>query len=260
VRFTHPALRLAARGRYRNYRGGDGHWRGENVEVAANRGAVATMELGPLGDRGFLAWFATEDEAARWAAAVRARGWTGIDDVVAAYQAAAVHADPRRIDLDQLEAQLRALPAVRPAQGRGLGRLIILPVLYDGADLAEVARRLDLTEAEVIAHHAGTDYHVFALGFLPGFPYTGYLPACLSGLPRRDSPRTRVPAGAVAIAGRQTSVYPQESPGGWHLIGRTPLRIVDLETSYFPIRAGDRIRFEPIGAAQYAQRRGELLQ
>jgi KipI family sensor histidine kinase inhibitor len=136
----------------------------------------------------------------------------------------------------------------------------VLPVLYDGPDLAEVGRRVSLTEAEVIAEHSSAEYRVFALGFLPGFPCTGYLPARLSGLARRESPRTNVPAGTVAMAGRQTGVYPQDSPGGWHLLGRTPQRIVDLDQGYFPIRAGDRIRFEPIGAAEYAQRCGELLQ
>src|SRR5205823_7967395 len=110
-----------------------------------------------------------------------------------------------------------------------------------------------------IARHAGRDYDVFAVGFQPGFPYAGYLPDALSGLSRRDVPRVRVPAGSVAIAGRQTGVYPAESPGGWHLLGRTPLRIVDLERGHFPIRAGDRLRFEPIDAAGFAAPRGGPL-
>jgi KipI family sensor histidine kinase inhibitor len=216
------------------------------------------ISLHTMGDRAFLARFATEDEAARWVAAVRARGWTGVDDVVMAYQTAAVYADPERVDLDDLEQRLRGVTA--EAQGRGPGRLIVLPVLYDGPDLAEVARRVSLTAAEVIDLHSGTEYRVFALGFSPGYPYCGYLPDRLSGLPRRASPRTRVPTGSVAMAGRQTGVYSQESPGGWHLLGRTPLLIVDLDKGHFPIRAGDRIRFEPIGAAEFAMRHGELLQ
>ena len=100
---------------------------------------------------------------------------------------------------------------------------------------------------------------MFAIGFLPGFPDAGYLPEGLGGLPRREPPRLRVPAGSVAIAGRQTGVYPGESPGGWHLIGRTPLRIVDVERGRFPIRAGDRLRFVPIDAGEFAARRGEPL-
>jgi KipI family sensor histidine kinase inhibitor len=214
--------------------------------------------LGPLGDRAFLARFTTEDEAARWVAAVRARHYPGVQDVVMAYQTAAVYADPDRASLDDLEAKLRAVAV--GAQGRTPGRLIRLPVLYDGPDLAEVARRLSLSEGEVIDLHSGNEYRVFAIGFLPGFPCTGYLPAPLSGLPRRESPRTCVPAGSVAMAGRQTGVYPQDSPGGWHLLGRTPLAIVDVKERHFPIRAGDRIRFEPIEPAEFAARRGERLE
>jgi KipI family sensor histidine kinase inhibitor len=213
--------------------------------------------LTPMGDRAFLARFSSEDEAARWAASVRDHRRPGVDDVVLAYQTAAVHADPDRADLDALEAWLRAVDV--GVRGRLPGRLIRLPVLYDGLDLAEVARRRSLTESEVIAHHGAHEYRVFAIGFLPGYPYAGYLPPALSGLPRRDSPRALVPAGSVAIAGRQTGVYPETSPGGWHLLGRTPLRIADLDEGRFPIRAGDRIRFEPIGPEDYEARRGEWL-
>jgi KipI family sensor histidine kinase inhibitor len=217
------------------------------------------ISLAPLGDRGFLARFACEDEAARWVAAVReeARDVPGIHDVVLAYQTAAVFADPERIDLAALETRLRG---VEPGpEGRRAGRLIRLPVLYDGVDLPEVARRTSLTVPEVIAHHSGQDYRVYAIGFLPGYPFAGYLPPALSGLPRRESPRARVPAGSVAIAGRQTGVYPQDSPGGWHLLGRTPLRIVDLEDEYFPIDEGDFLRFDPIGPAEFQARHGERL-
>ena len=111
----------------------------------------------------------------------------------------------------------------------------------------------------MIAIHSSLDYDVFAVGFLPGFPYAGYLPPALSGLPRRDSPRLQVPAGSVAIAGRQTAVYPRQSPGGWHLLGTTPLSIVQVEAGYFPIQAGDRIRFQPISAGEFEARRDERL-
>jgi KipI family sensor histidine kinase inhibitor len=213
--------------------------------------------LDALGDRAFLARFATEDEAARWAATVRGRGWPGVVDVVLAYRAVAVYADPDRVALEELEARLRSV--VPEAADRPAGALIRIPVLYDGEDLPEVAGRLGLTVAEVVAGHSGRDYHVYAIGFVPGFPYAGYLPEALCGLPRREVPRVRVPAGSVAIVGRQTAVYPQESPGGWHLIGRTPLRIVDMDRGHFPIRAGDRLRFVPIDAAAFAGRRGGLL-
>jgi len=211
----------------------------------------------PLGDRGFLASFATEDEAAGWAGAVGAGGRAGVVDVVLAYKTVGVHADPDRINLDDLAAWLARVEPAGPAEWGG--RLVVVPVLYEGEDLAEVARRKGLNEDEVIAAHCGQDYRVLAIGFLPGFPYAGSLPEALSGLPRRDSPRTRVPAGSVAVVGRQTAVYPAESPGGWHLIGRTPLTVVDVASGRFPIRAGDRLRFVPIGRAEFEARRGESL-
>jgi KipI family sensor histidine kinase inhibitor len=213
--------------------------------------------LEPLGDRAFLARFGSERDAAGWAESVRRRRFAGVTDVVLAYDSAAVYADPDRADLAALEDRLRALPPLPEAEAQG--RSIAIPVLYDGEDLDEVGRRLGLARAEVVARHSAGEYHVFAIGFLPGFPYAGYLPEKLAGLPRRDAPRARVPAGSVAIVGRQTGVYPQDSPGGWHLIGRTPLRIVDVEAGAFPIRAGDRIRFVPIGPGEFEALRGQVL-
>jgi KipI family sensor histidine kinase inhibitor len=215
------------------------------------------IALDPLGDRALLARFATEEEAGRWARAVRAQGWPGVVDVVLAYQTAAVFADPDRIDLDWLEPRLRGLELAEV--GRDEGRLVRLPVLYDGIDLVEVSQRCRLSVPAIIAAHSAPTYRVFAIGFLPGYPYAGYLPEVLSGLPRRTSPREIVPAGSVAIAGRQTGVYPEDSPGGWHLLGRTPLRIVDLDVGHFPIRAGDSIRFEPIAIEEYQARYQERL-
>jgi KipI family sensor histidine kinase inhibitor len=219
--------------------------------------------LEPLGDRAFLARFSAERAAAGWAEAVRGRNWSGVTDVVLAYRTVAVFADPDRVDLPALESGLRAIvidgtASSRPGRSDTEKRLVI-PVLYDGEDLESVAERFSLSVAEVIALHSGGDYDVLAIGFQPGFPYAGYLPAALSGLPRRDTPRVRVPAGSVAIAGRQTGIYPAESPGGWHLLGRTPINIVDLDEGYFPIRAGDRIRFRPIAAEEFEARRHEGL-
>lgn len=216
------------------------------------------IDLVPLGDRAFLARFASEESAARWAGTVREQSWEGVVDVVLAYQTVGVYADPGRVDLDSLELQLRG---VEPgSSGRAEGKFVTIPVLYEGEDLPEVTRSLGLSIADVIDQHSRRDYRVFALGFQPGFPYAGYLPASLAGLPRRSPPRTRVPAGSVAIVGRQTAVYPTESPGGWHLIGKTPVTIVDIEREFFPIQAGDQIRFVPIDGAEYEQRRGERLQ
>jgi len=215
------------------------------------------LDFHPLGDRAFVARFDEECQAQGWAKAVRSRAIPGVVDVAVAYATAAVFLDPDRFDPAELEAILRSTePSL---SGNGAGRLIRVPVLYDGDDLAEVAIAVDLTEREVIERHGSVDYSVFALGFLPGFPYSGYLPEPLSGLARRASPRARVPAGSVAIAGRQTGIYPEESPGGWRLLGRTPLVIVDMARGFFPIRAGDRLRFEPIDEAEFFARLGEPM-
>jgi KipI family sensor histidine kinase inhibitor len=211
----------------------------------------------PLGDSAFLAHFAGEEHARGWAAAVRTQYSAGIRDVVLAYRSVAVFAEEEHVDLLELESRLRAVKS--SAESRAIGRRLLIPVLYEGADLDTVASRLKLTSAEVIDIHGSVDYDVFAVGFLPGFPYAGYLPPGLAGLPRRDSPRLRVPAGSVAIAGRQTAIYPRQSPGGWHLLGTTPLCIANVEAGYFTIQAGDRIRFQPISAAEFETRRDERL-
>ena len=216
-----------------------------------------TSELVPLGEHAWLARFADESHAAGWAEAVRHLDLPGVTDVVLAYRTAAVYASPDRADFDAIEARLRAV-RYEPVLAR-TGLLHRVPVLYDGEDLQYVAERLQTHAEAIVASHANREYRVFAIGFLPGFPYAGYLGDDLAGLARRQSPRARVPAGAVAIVGRQTGIYPQDSPGGWHLIGRTPLRIVDVERGYFPIRAGDRLLFEPIESAEFEARRGEHL-
>jgi KipI family sensor histidine kinase inhibitor len=210
------------------------------------------VALEPLGDRAFLAHFENEKQAARWAATVRLLALPAVTDVVLAYCSAAVFADPDQANLEELESRLSSLAA---EEGETIaGKLLEIPVLYDGPDLPAVSRRLSMTPAGVIALHASVVYDVFAIGFLQGFPYAGYLPPALSGLERRDEPRLEVPSGAVGIAGRQTGIYPQVSPGGWHLLGRTPLQIADADTGYFPIRAGDRLRFRPIDLGEFEAR------
>lgn len=219
--------------------------------------SMAPTLIEPLGDRTFLAHFSSELAAGVWATTVRGCRWCGVTDIVQAYRSVAVFVDPEEVELNEIESRLRV---ISPAKKRcPEGKKVLIPVLYDGVDLADVAARLGLYPADVISLHCQVEYDVFAIGFLPGFPYAGYLPAALAGLSRRDSPRLKVPAGSVAIAGLQTAVYPVDSPGGWHLLGRTPLCIADPASGYFPIRAGDQIKFEPISAAQFEGLRDERL-
>lgn len=215
------------------------------------------IRVEPLGDRAFLARFANGRDAAAWAELLRKAGRPGVVDVVAAYETVGVYTDS---DFDELEALEGWLTQATGADARTINPVTLtVPVFYDGEDLAEVAETLGLSVEEAIRLHSGTTYHVQALGFQPGFPYAGDLPSELAGLARLASPRPRVPAGSVAIVGRQTAIYPTASPGGWRLLGTTPLRIFDLETAHFPIRVGDLLRFVPIDRSEFDSRLGELL-
>lgn len=139
------------------------------------------------------------------------------------------------------------------------GRLVEIPICYErefAPDLEEVAARLKLSTAEVVAHHSTAEYRVTQLGFAPGFPYLGGLAEALR-LPRRDIPRTAVPAGSVGIANDQSCLYPVSTPGGWNLIGRTPVKLFrpELEPPVL-LEPGDRVKFHAISAAEFHQREG----
>jgi KipI family sensor histidine kinase inhibitor len=218
---------------------------------------MSTLAIDPLGDRAFLAEFGSESAAAAWAGAVREAQLEGVVDVVLAYRSVAIFFDPDSVDGRSIESRLQDITA-RPSSQSG-SRLVVIPVLYDGPDLGDVAAHTRRTTESVIEEHSRREYDVFAIGFLPGFPYAGYLADSLRGIPRRTVPRVRVPAGSVAIAGAQTGIYPIESPGGWHLLGRTPVRIADPATGYFPIRSGDRLRFDPITPTQFEALRDARL-
>lgn len=176
-----------------------------------------------------------------------------LTDLVPGWTSLLLHYDLLRTDHLQLAERITPLldewlAASVLADG---GRLHEIPVWYSGEDLAEVARSCRLSTERVIELHSAVEYRVGAIGFAPGFAYLGELDERLV-LPRRATPRTRVPAGSLAIAERQTAIYPQASPGGWHLLGLCPWRLFDAaRTPPCPLGLGDRVRFRPVDETTY---------
>jgi KipI family sensor histidine kinase inhibitor len=216
--------------------------------------SVQPFTVEPAGDRAFLLRFGNDLSlevsgkvlAASEAVAALDPAW--LIDVVPAYASLLVVYDPLNVSPEAVEVLLRET-AGRHGTEKGPGREVTVPVRYggeDGPDLEEVARLSGLTPDQVVAIHTSVKYVVHLLGFKPGFPYMGTLDARIR-LSRRPSPRPRVVAGTVAIAGAQTGIYPVDSPGGWRLLGRTPLRLFDPSLPEpFLFRPGDRVRFEAI--------------
>lgn len=172
----------------------------------------------------------------------------GVLELVPTYRSLMIYFDPLVVSRRALRDELaKLLPVVeRMDSARDGRRVITIPVSYGGEfgpDLEFVARQNSLTEEEVVAIHTSAPLLVYMLGFTPGFPYLGGISGRIAA-PRLDVPRTRVPAGSVGIAGTQTGIYPSESPGGWRLIGRTPLRIFDPDAERpFLLAAGDFVQF-----------------
>ncbi len=185
---------------------------------------------------------------------IRAEPPKGAVETVPTFRSLLVHYDPLLTTRAELETAITGLLARRDGEHTA-GRLWRIPVCYEGEvapDLAEVARLTGLACGDVVALHSSTRYHVYMLGFLPGFPYMGDLPAALT-LPRRADPRVRVAAGSISIATSLTAIYPYESPGGWHLIGATPIRLFDTaRTPPALLAAGDAVLFEPIDQVGFA--------
>jgi inhibitor of KinA len=173
----------------------------------------------------------------------------GITDIVPSYCSLTVHFDPLRLSPEVLH-QALLVAAQSPAADVDAGKAWQIPVAFGGdfgPDLAAVSRATGRSEDEIIETLCSLKLRVFLIGFLPGFPYLGELPSWLR-LPRHASPRTAVPAGSMAIAGAQAAVYPWQSPGGWHLLGRTPLQLFDARCPERPalLTPGDTVRFVAI--------------
>jgi len=218
-------------------------------------------KLVPLGDQAVLVSLATETAAWQFAVAVRQANDPWLIDVVQAYTSVAVFFDMGSTNVTQVSQRVRELlqdldraPLVTEA------RTHHIPCCYElGLDWPRIAEHTQLAVAELIGLHTQTIYTVYAIGFCPGFPYLGYLPAPLCGVPRLATPRLRVEAGSVGLTGRQTGIYTEARPGGWNLIGRTPLELVSVADNYFPLRTGDRVQFVCIDEAEFGRLQGQRL-
>lgn len=228
------------------------------------------LRIEPLGDRALLVVLGEHIDAElnrrvlACAEALRSARLAGVDDIVPAFASVCIHYDPsawigKNKDrpaqlnlLDRVDAILRKIDTAEPGNGDSL---IEIPVCYAdefAPDLDLVATQANLSPEQVIARHTATEYRVAMLGFAPGFPYLLGLAAALH-TPRRKQPRVRVPAGSVAIGGAQTGIYPRESPGGWQVIGRTPLVLFDASRPQPALlMPGRRVRFRAIDADEFS--------
>lgn len=223
-----------------------------------------------LENAGFDAWlvrlFNDIDEASmNWIAALvqaceQAFG-KQLVELVPSYTTLLVQFDPLTLDHAEAGRLLQQLLAkLEPLEDNATAPVKTLPVWYHpsvGPDLQRVAQHTGLNTQQIIELHSGHTYRVFALGFAPGFAFMGTLPPALE-TPRLASPRSTVPAGSVALAGRQTAAYPRTTPGGWNLLGRTPARLFDpTSQSLSLLRVGDHVRFEPVSKAEFERLGGD---
>jgi KipI family sensor histidine kinase inhibitor len=202
----------------------------------------SSVELFDYGERAFLVQ--SDDGALTRRLAAAAARWTDLQEIVPGHRTLLLAWTGDRPDRDELQREITAL--LDTADPEPAGRAVSVPVTYDGEDIEEVCRLSGLGRDALIRAHSGVEYTVAFVGFMPGFAYLiGGDPRL--EIPRRSSPRTRVPQGAVAIAGPYSAVYPRASPGGWSLLGRTALGIFDPERPEPALlQPGDRVRFEPL--------------
>lgn len=219
------------------------------------------MEISALGDLAFLIGFSDEssererllNRVLSGAAAIQSAQLAGVVEVTTSYTTIAVFIDST-VDLPALQEQIATLLANAPNKSYRRSSTVEVPVCYApefGLDLDRIAAQVKMSPDSVVELHSKSSYTVACIGFMPGFPYLTGLPVGLRTA-RLEEPRVRVPVGSVAIANDQTGIYPLESPGGWNIIGRTPLRLFDIsKTEPSLLRAGDKVRFVPINRAEF---------
>lgn len=227
-----------------------------------------TIKISPAGDSALVAEFGNQidpdinDQVHALALLLKKQHIPGILEMVPTFRSLLIHYDPLVLNYCTLEAEITKLQTTLASDSSAAGRILEIPCCYGshfGPDLADMEKYTNLTRDEIIALHSGTDYKVYMLGFLPGFVYLGGLDKRIE-MPRLSTPRVRIPRGAVGIGGSQTGVYPLESPGGWRLIGSTPVDFYDPAREE-PVlcHAGDVIRFVPITSCEYYDIRQMIL-
>jgi KipI family sensor histidine kinase inhibitor len=220
-----------------------------------------TVRFLSAGDRALVVEFgdrvdrALSAEVLRLVAVIGSGAIEGVVETVPTFRSLMIHYDPLVTTRAELEIVIRRVRD-RDCTSQDAATLWRLPACYEGEfapDLPDVARLTGLTPGEVVALHSGTRFHVYMLGFLPGFPYMGDLPKALA-LPRRADPRLGVPAGSISIATSLTAIYPYSSPGGWHLIGATPIRLFDARRPRPALfTPGDAVLFQPIDRGAFEE-------
>ncbi len=229
------------------------------METTNKSGLIRSLV--PLGDQAALVYLCNEPAALAFADAVRHINARWLVDVVQAYASVAVFFDLGRMNFAAVAETLNALERQMPDGALPEVRHHDIPCCYERQlDLERVAAITSLSKEEVIRLHAGCEYTVYAIGFCPGFPYLGYLPPELATVPRLETPRLRIEAGSVGLTGRQTGIYTEVRPGGWSIIGQTPLELVSVADGYFPLRTGDKVRFRRIDDREFTKLAGQRLE
>ena len=230
------------------------------IFLVLKMGLYSNMQIFLMGDRGLLLEFGDEispkvnERVRRMALAIQSESIQGILETVPTYRSLLVLYDPVILSLGDLRERLHSIEGRLQDTPFPEPRLVRIPVAYGGPygpDLESVAQFHHSTLGEIVRLHCSRVYHVYLIGFMPGFPYMGELPEALV-TPRLKTPRLAVPAGSVAIAQRQTGIYPMESPGGWQILGKTPVRMFDslkIPPSY--LQMGDQVEFHPISEKEF---------
>lgn len=218
------------------------------------------MRIMPEGDRALVVDFgeyideAVNDAVNALAGKIRKHQFEGVEEMIPTFRSLLILFDPKRTSMRVLREGIEKLDLTSSAEEKKEKRILRIPCCYGGKygeDLIDMEKVTGLSREEIVKIHSGTDYRVYMLGFLPGFAYLGGLDERIAA-PRLKTPRLSIPAGSVAIGGNQTGVYPIASPGGWRIIGSTPIEFYNPNREE-PIlcRAGDYIRFVPIGEDEY---------